>query len=220
MTIRAYAEEYLNDAMNNLGEAFDYAVNACHIEMQTFMDLFVTSGFADAFGNGSPKIVAGMTGTELVMEILTKVGLERDFPEPQERYDFNAEYWCGWILAYYQWKTNRSFKDINELVSMQEILKLYPTLHEASEEKFVDMLNSIIKRKMTTTRLQARRKQCGLSQKKLSDESGVNLRTLQQYEVGAKDINKASVTNLLALAKVLSCNVEDLLEYNESETEE
>lgn len=220
MTIRAYAEEYLNDAMNNLGEAFDYAVNACHIEMQTFMDLFVTSGFADAFGNGSPKIVAGMTGTELVMEILTKVGLERDFPAPQERYDFNAEYWCGWILAYYQWKTNRSFKDINELVSMQEILKLYPTLHEASEEKFVDTLNSIIKRKMTTTRLQARRKQCGLSQKKLSDESGVNLRTLQQYEVGAKDINKASVTNLLALAKVLSCNVEDLLEYNESETEE
>lgn len=220
MTIRAYAEEYLNDAMNNLGEAFDYAVNACHIEMQTFMDLFVTSGFADAFGNGSPKIVAGMTGTELVMEILTKVGLERDFPEPQERYDFNAEYWCGWILAYYQWKTNRSFKDINELVSMQEILKLYPTLHEASEEKFVDTLNSIIKRKMITTRLQARRKQCGLSQKKLSDESGVNLRTLQQYEVGAKDINKASVTNLLALAKVLSCDVEDLLEYNESETEE
>ena len=220
MTIRAYAEEYLNDAMNNLGEAFDYAVNACHIEMQAFMDLFVTSGFADAFGNGSPKIVAGMTGTELVMEILTKVGLERDFPEPQERYDFNAEYWCGWILAYYQWKTNRSFKDINELVSMQEILKLYPTLHEASEEKFVDTLNSIIKRKMITTRLQARRKQCGLSQKKLSDESGVNLRTLQQYEVGAKDINKASVTNLLALAKVLSCDVEDLLEYNESETEE
>lgn len=220
MTIRAYAEEYLNDAMNNLGEAFDYAVNACHIEMQTFMDLFVTSGFADAFGSGSPKIVAGMTGTELVMEILTKVGLERDFPAPQERYDFNAEYWCGWILAYYQWKTNRSFKDINELVSMQEILKLYPTLHEASEEKFVDTLNSIIKRKMTTTRLQARRKQCGLSQKKLSDESGVNLRTLQQYEVGAKDINKASVTNLLALAKVLSCDVEDLLEYNESETEE
>lgn len=70
------------------------------------------------------------------------------------------------------------------------------------------------------TRLQARRKQCGLSQKKLSTESGVNLRTLQQYEVGAKDINKASVTNLLALAKALSCNVEDLIEYDNEEIEE
>lgn len=220
MMIHAYAEEYLSDAMNNLGEAFDYAVNACHIEMQTFMDLFVASGFADAFGNGSPKIVAGLSGTELVMEILTKAGLEREFPAPQEKYEYNAEYWCGWILAYYQWQTGRSFKDIKDLVSMKEILKLYPTLHEASEEKFVDTLNSIIKRKTITTRLQARRKQCGLSQKKLSEESGVNLRTLQQYEVGAKDINKASVTNLLALAKILSCNVEDLLEYDNNDVDE
>lgn len=33
----------------------------------------------------------------------------------------------------------------------------------------------------------------------------VNLRTLQQYELSTKDINKAS-------AKTLNCNVEDLLE--------
>lgn len=214
MMIHGYADEYLSDAMNNLGEAFDYAVNACHMEMQTFMDLFISSGFAEAFGNGSPKVIAGLSGTELVMEVLTKVGIKREFPEPQERYDFNAEYWCGWILAYYQWTTGRSFRDINELVPMREILKLYPTMHEASEEKFVDTLNSIIGRKTKTTRLQARRKQCGLSQKKLSEESGVNLRTLQQYEVGAKDINKASVSTMTALAKVLGCAIEDLLEYN------
>ena len=30
---------------------------------------------------------------------------------------------------------------------MSEIYKLYPTLHEASEEKFVDIANSIRKRK-------------------------------------------------------------------------
>ncbi|MBQ1628436.1 MAG: helix-turn-helix transcriptional regulator, partial [Treponema sp.] len=32
----------------------------------------------------------------------------------------------------------------------------------------------------------------GLTQKELSELSGVNLRTLQQYETGAKDINMAS----------------------------
>ena len=40
----------------------------------------------------------------------------------------------------------------------------------------------------------------------------VNLRTLQQYEHGTKDINKASVSSVYALAKTLNCNVEDLLE--------
>lgn len=214
MMIHAYAEEYLSDAMSNLGEAFDYAVNACHLDMQKFMELFISSGFAEAFGNGSPKVVAGLSGTELVMEVLTKVGLICDFPEPQEKYNYNAEYWCGWILAYYQWTTGRNFRDINELVPMHEILKLYPTMHEASEEKFVDTLNNIIRRKSTTTRLQARRKQCGLSQRQLSEESAVNLRTLQQYEAGSKDINKASVSTMTALAKVLGCAIEDLLEYD------
>ena len=38
--IHAYDELYLNDAMRNLGEAFDYAVNQCHMEADVFMDIF------------------------------------------------------------------------------------------------------------------------------------------------------------------------------------
>ena len=34
----AYAAEYLNDAMENLGEAFDYAVNVCSLGSDEFMD--------------------------------------------------------------------------------------------------------------------------------------------------------------------------------------
>lgn len=51
---------------------------------------------------------------------------------------------CGWALAYYQWYTGRSFKSIDRHVSVNEVLKLYPTLHEASEDKFVDTINVII----------------------------------------------------------------------------
>ena len=49
---------------------------------------------------------------------------------------------------------------------------------------------------------------------------GVNLRTLQQYEIRAKDINKAAGAALLALAKALGCRVEDLLEYDNREIDE
>ena len=55
--IRAYDEQYLDDAMRNLGEAADYAVNACNMTLQKFFDLFVTTGFATQFGNGVPKII-------------------------------------------------------------------------------------------------------------------------------------------------------------------
>lgn len=32
----AYDEQYLSDAMNNLGEMMDYAVNTCHFEINEF----------------------------------------------------------------------------------------------------------------------------------------------------------------------------------------
>ena len=56
--------------------------------------------------------------------------------------------------------------------------------------------------------------------KKSAKKVGVNLRTLQQYEIRAKDINKAAGATLLALSKVLGCRVEDLLEYDSSEIDD
>lgn len=210
--MRAYDEQYLDNAMRNLGEAVDYAVNVCKISLQNFFDLFVATGFAAQFGNGVPKIVSGLSGTELVCEIIIKAGIEQSLPEAGTEYACSPQYWCGWIIAYYQWHTGRTFKDIFQHISADEIEKLYPTLHEASEEKFVDVVNSIIERKTTATKLQELRKNIGYSQRKLAEKSGVNLRTLQQYELRAKNINKAASTTLLALSKALGCKIEDLLE--------
>ena len=218
--IHAYDNQYLDDAMKCLGEAMDYAVNGCQMNMDSFLELFIGTGYAEQFEAGVPKYVSGVSGTELVMDVLTKSGMGMDFPQARIDYDCSLEYWSGWILAYYQWYTGRSFKEILKHITMQEIEKLYPTLHEASEKKFVDTVNRMIRKKNPITRLQAPRKISGYSQRELAQKVGVNLRTLQQYEIRAKDINKAAGVTLLALAKVLGCRVEDLLEYDNSEIEE
>ena len=210
--MHAYDEAYLDDARKNLGEALDYAVNACCIDPDEFWRLFLASGLAEQFGNGHPRFVSGLSGTELVMETLTKVGLDGPFPHAQTEYECTPEYWCGWILAYYQWKADLSFRNIYSFISIDDILKLYPTLHEASEEKFVDIINIIIGRKSAITRLQQQRNICGYSQRELSEKSGVNLRTLQQYEQNAKNISKASFQTVRALAQALGCTPDDILE--------
>ena len=51
-----------------------------------------------------------------------------------------------------------------------------------------------------------------ISQSKLSELSGVNIRMIQYYEQGVKDINKAQGITLQALARALECKIEDLLE--------
>lgn len=218
--IHAYDSQYLDDAMKCLGEAMDYAANCCQVEMDRFLELFIGTGLGEQFAAGVPKYVSGRSGTELVMDVLTKSGTAAEFPSAQIEYDYSPQYWCGWILAYYQWYTGRSFQDIRKHITMREIEKLYPTLHEASENKFVDTVNRMIRKKDPPTRLQTQRKISGYSQRALAEKVGVNLRTLQQYEIRAKDINKAAGATLLALSKVLGCRMEDLLEYDTSEIED
>ena len=50
------------------------------------------------------------------------------------------------------------------------------------------------------------------AKRELADLSSVPVRTIQQYEQRQKNINKAQAEYLVALAKVLYCEVEDLME--------
>lgn len=52
---------------------------------------------------------------------------------------------------------------------------------------------------------------CGYSQNELAKNSNVNVRMIQHYEQGIKDINKAQAITLYKIAKALNCRIEDLL---------
>lgn len=54
-----------------------------------------------------------------------------------------------------------------------------------------------------------------ITQSKLAEISGVNLRTLQDYEQGRKDINKAEALTVYKLSLALECEVKHLLELEE-----
>ena len=61
MMTRAYSELYLEDAMNNLGEAFDYAANACNMDKDLFMSFFINTDMSYSFERGNPMVIAGMS---------------------------------------------------------------------------------------------------------------------------------------------------------------
>ena len=56
------------------------------------------------------------------------------------------------------------------------------------------------------------REEKNITQSQLAEKSGVNIRMIQHYEQGIKDINKAQGITLHALAQALDCMIEDLLE--------
>lgn len=72
--------------------------------------MFIAGGLAAQFGSGVPKYISGMSGTELVWEVVGRSGRVRELPEAKPEYSCSREYWCGWILAYYQWYSGRSYR--------------------------------------------------------------------------------------------------------------
>ena len=82
--IHAYDEMYLDSAMNNLGDAFDYVASDLSMDKDAFLKLFISIGIAEEFGNGNPKYVMGMSGPELVEKVLKEAGMEMPIPPSSE----------------------------------------------------------------------------------------------------------------------------------------
>ena len=209
----AYNELYLDDAMQNLGDMVDYAVCDLGFEPDEFFNWFIASGIASRFEKGNPKYVAGMSGYELADAVLKATNIEYNKIEPSYPILKSREFWAGWILAYYQWKTNQRFEDIvNNGLTLSTVISMY-ILHEADESKFVDCADEIIERnkKNSNSKLHIIRKARGFTQQQLSDASGVSLRMIQLYEQKQNDIRKARVNVVVSLAKALDCDIEDLI---------
>ena len=62
-----------------------------------------------------------------------------------------------------------------------------------------------------TTKLANIRRETDLTQKKLAEISGVNLRMIQKYESGDRDINRAEAETVYRLAKALNVPMESLI---------
>lgn len=210
----AYNKIYLEDAMDCLGEALDYVSNACQIDMSMFFDMFLTGSFAGRFEEGEPSIVSGTSGTELVHKVMSECGLDIAFPPALVDYDSASyEYICGQLLAFLQWYSGLAFAQILENISLDAMEEYVNRFAVTTEEERVSMCDEILKGFGGPVRIQVMRKACGFSQRQLSEAAGVNIRTLQQYEIKSKDINKAAASTVLELAKTMGCTARDLMEF-------
>lgn len=210
--IHAYDKVYLEKARISVGRMLDFSVNDLHYDIGDFFELFIKTGIAERFERGDFTLIAGMSGVELTYEVFEKAGIAIERVKPRYTSDRSKEFWTGWALAYYQWYTSESFAEITKYIPIKDIVALYSPYHEMDIRQFVDKMNELYRKAKPETNLKLRRKRAGLSQRELAEQTGISVRTIQQYEQRQKNINKAQGEYLALLAKALCCNVEDLIE--------
>ena len=144
---RAYKKTYLNGAMRNLAVMLDCGVRKYGYSIQDFYKKFLMSDVARQFANGNPRYLVGLSGAELTDMVVQQSG--NTVSEKNDgTYTVGPEFWAGWVLAYYQWRSRRSFAYMQKKgLGITEVISMYNPLHEADVMKFVDAADSIINKK-------------------------------------------------------------------------
>lgn len=208
--IYAYDKVYLRIAQRNLGEMLSYAVYDLGYELEKFYMLFLRSEYSVRFSKGDLFVIAGMSGAELAIKVLDVP--DDDIIMPSYNTAKSQEYWTGWIMAYYQWESGRTFEMIDREISISKIRNMYNPYHEMDISSAILKMREMSQAARAETYLKKLRKRAGLSQNDLAEETGIPVKTIQQYEQRRKDINKAQVEYVIRLSKALCCEPQDILE--------
>ncbi|MCD8307977.1 MAG: helix-turn-helix domain-containing protein [Clostridia bacterium] len=174
-----------------------------HMDIDEFMEKFISSGMAMAFEIANAKYVLGKSVYELMRIILQREPVGREHP-----YAATPAYWVGWVLAYAQWYLNRTFEQITDKFPCSMLILYYFPYHEMAISKSLDLIKEKISYDLP---LRAFRKERHFTQEELARFSGVPLRSIRAYEQGKVELYTAQAETVYRLAKALSVTMEELV---------
>lgn len=208
---RAYNIAYLDDAMTSLGAMLDYAVNSCGENLSLFYARFLSSGIAGAISRANPKYLAGMSGIELATLVAARTG--QALPRKDGLIDIGSpEYWTGWTLAYLSWYLDMDFGTMQSRgLTVESIYRRYPVLHEADLSKAVRFAVKRLSEISGGELLKRTRKNARLTQRELSDITGIPVTVIRSYEQNKRSLEKAESENVRNICRALGCRVENIM---------
>lgn len=139
--MRAYIEPYLKDVMRNMGVMAHFCINEYGLSPEKFSTLFAHSHVAEQISMGNPRFLSGLSGKELADMLIASSAEIIPNSTSSDTYQISPEYWAGWVMAYYQWYTAKSFSQMYaDGQTYEKVLMMYYPLHEADLAKVVEAM--------------------------------------------------------------------------------
>lgn len=128
-----YDESYLEDVQTEMGVLFYIACTARHDydSPEAFACSFADSSVAHGIEAGNVHYLVGTCGIEWYAEIVKSLGIDYTYAEMRkQRYSRDDAFWCGSVIAYYQWSRGVPFSSILTPGVLSMLFHAYGVLHE------------------------------------------------------------------------------------------
>lgn len=202
--MNAYDKIYLEDAAFNLAVMADCGINNLGCPAREFWSRFLASSIADRFSTGAVDVLVGHSGIELALMVMKETGRDISGCSPIVSIS-SEEFWAGMNLAYYQWRTGMSFKELSRCgLDLPLVISMFDPFHEADPSVFFQAADGIIEAdRESDAWLKEMRKACGLTQAELSVRSDVPIRLIRAYEQGTIKLANAEYHTVVSLKRAL-----------------
>lgn len=212
MATPVYDSLFLPIAEKALGNAFDVLYRKAKLTDEEVIAGLRSTKIAQGFNQGNPYVIAGNSGNELAREILESLGKGDSFKRRYGNEPLNEYFWAGYVFAFFLWKSGHRMESSLRRLGIDTLIALYHPYHEMAIEAVYEKLEELLTKSKKPCALKYLRTAAHYSQSDLARASGVPLRSIQEYEQGRKNLGSAQISTVLAIAKVLWVDVEDLLD--------
>lgn len=138
--MRAYAQDYLNDVVENQGKLFDYVAQSYHdMDTQDFIKTYMASKTRKSIDEA--KAYANTMSAKELWEYFIET--ENHSLKSGKALNGFMPDWIGEFYAYYQWYYNISSVEVLEKVPLDFLEKAYHGLHDLELDLAVQKVGEI-----------------------------------------------------------------------------
>lgn len=149
-TDHPYNRVFLEDTMELLGEAVEYASLKCGMDADTFMGAFISCGLADVLDRGAPYLLY-RSGISIACKVLEESGLYNGPEWPKPIYDdISPEFWAGRLYVLYHWISGRRTSSVWSVLKIKAMVQMYEHLHTASIKEILDTVDAVVRSREPT----------------------------------------------------------------------
>lgn len=142
----SYDEIYLSDVQKNLGFLFQFMLCNMTLNPEEAQNAFLNSIIPHQIEIANPDFLCGKSGLELASFCFADKDISTQIKQSlSEPFYPQAEYWCGYVLAYIQWRNKISFNDILNAFPLEMLLSSYNLYHEADISKIEEAVMGRVK---------------------------------------------------------------------------